>query len=169
MGTGKTTVGRLLAERLGTTFIDLDARIVESAGATIAEIFEMQGEERFRDIESAILARIAEQSDSVVATGGGVVLRETNRVLMNKAGVVVNLHASKEAVAERLSGDTGRPLLDGGETELKISRLFTEREPLYRECHTQIDTTGKAPEDIVYEILAWLKTEMPQCGEYNGI
>lgn len=169
MGTGKTTVGQLLAERLGTGFIDLDALISKSVGATITEIFETQGEERFRDIESEILSRVAEQPGCVVATGGGVVLREANRLLMGRAGIVVNLHATRETIAERILGDTGRPLLDGGETAVKISRLFTEREPLYLECDTQIDTTGKAPEDIVDEILAWLKTEMPRCGEPNGI
>jgi shikimate kinase len=169
MGTGKTTVGQLLAERLGIGFIDLDAMISESAGATITEIFETQGEERFREIETELLSLVAGKSGSVVATGGGVVLREVNRLLMGRTGVVVNLHASREAIFERISGDTGRPLLDGGETADKIDRLFSEREHLYLECHTQIYTTGKSPEVIVDEILAWLKTEIPRCEEPNGI
>lgn len=168
MGTGKSTVGKLLAARLRVGFTDLDAMIVNEEGATIPEIFDRQGEDYFRDLESAMLLKISSLSKCVVATGGGAVLREANRLLMGNVGVIVNLTASLEAISDRISGDTGRPLLDGGDTGVKISRLFIEREPLYRECHIQIDTTGKQPDDIVEEILARLKTDMPHCGEQHG-
>lgn len=157
MGTGKTTVGELLAENLGCRFVDLDALIVEDAGKSISDIFATLGEERFRDIESAMLHALDQTAALVVATGGGIILRETNRRFMRDTGYVINLAASLETIDARLTGDTSRPLLQGDSRHQRLRALFMQRQHLYDECDFKLETTGKAPMEIVSIILLWLK------------
>ena len=160
-GTGKSTVGRVLATRLGWGFIDADERLEAAAGKTIAEIFAAEGEQGFRDRESAVLAELAGLSRHVIATGGGIVLREANRELLRRSGTVVWLTATPEIANVRLSTDpttaARRPNLtpQGGIEEMRA--VMAAREPLYREvAQIIVDTASPSPESIADAILtAW--------------
>ena len=157
MGTGKSTVGLLLAKRIGYCFIDLDEMISEEAGANIPEIFAKSGEEGFRDMETSMLRRLADRDGLIISTGGGAVLRDENRRIMRDAGHVINLTASVDALSERLADDDSRPLLQCDEPIERIITLLAQREPMYRDCDVQIDTSHKSPDEILDEILTWLK------------
>lgn len=156
-GTGKTTVGRLLAERTGWRFLDADVELEKTAERSIKEIFAAEGEAGFRDREVENLRRLAQQKQVVVATGGGIVLRAENRKLLKETGFVVWLTAPVEEIAVRIAADptTGdrRPnLLAGGNAE--IEELLRKRQPLYLDCaDLEIDTTGRSPEYVVERIL----------------
>lgn len=154
MGSGKTSVGKILAARLKYTFMDLDARIVEQAGKSINQLFADEGEDAFRDRESAALSDLVGQPLMVLSTGGGVVIREGNRTLLHEAGLVVNLTASIDELAGRLEQADDRPLLRG-ENSMKerITHILSVREPFYADADIRIDTTGKTLEDVAAVIL----------------
>jgi shikimate kinase len=155
--TGKSTVARLLAERLGWAWVDADEVLERRHGRTIRQIFAEEGEAGFRDKEAAIVEALCRGQRLVVATGGGVVLRPENRQRLRAAGRVVWLTADAQTIWERLQRDptTGerRPALTvGGLAE--VEELLRVREPHYRECaEVTVDTRGRSPEDIVAEIL----------------
>lgn len=159
-GTGKSTVGRALAARLGWSFVDADERIESVAGTSIAEIFRSEGEAGFRDRESAVLTELCERNACVIATGGGVVLRAENRERL-RSGFVVWLTATPEAAFERMQADPTtagrRPNLTpaGGLDEMRA--LMAAREPLYRACADfTLDTANLSPEAAADAILsAW--------------
>lgn len=160
-GTGKTTVARALSERLGWQWIDADVELEARAGRSIAEIFATDGEGLFRDLENQVLAELVTRTNLVVATGGGVVLREQNRKLLEQAGIVVWLEADIDTIAGRLSADTTtagrRPNLTAHGGRLEIERLLAEREPLYRQsARLTIHTAGRSPDTIAEQILAEL-------------
>jgi len=157
MGTGKSSAGRLLAERLGYAFQDIDTLIVEQERRSINEIFAEQGESYFRGIEADILASVLHGTKLVVSTGGGAVISGKNRELMRVSGIVVNLTASPTAVLERLAGENDRPLLREEKGLEKIRAMLAEREPYYADADIRIDTTGKNVEDVVREILLILE------------
>lgn len=159
MGTGKSSVGKALAKQLGCRFADLDELIAAKAGVTIREIFEHHGESRFRELEADIIAGIESDEVLVVSTGGGAVISPDNRRRMHQAGRIVNLTASAEAIQERLIGDGTRPLLKDDKSIDKIAAMLAEREPFYADADIRIDTTGKKIEDVLDEILVWLKKE----------
>lgn len=160
MGTGKTTVGRLVAERLGRPFVDLDHAIEEGAGVSVAEVFRTQGEPAFRRLETEALGRALEDGHAVVATGGGAACREPNLGMMLGRGLVVALSATPEEVLRRAGKASGRPLLDGAADPLEAARaLLREREPFYGRAHVRVDTVGKAPEVVAAEVLAALAKE----------
>ena len=143
-GSGKSTVGRHLAHRAGVPFIDMDHRIEQTLGTTIRQFFDTEGEERFRDIESEVLADIAQQSGPMVlSTGGGAVLRPANRTLLHALGDVVYLHAVPEEIYKRVKHDTTRPLLQGGNPMTKLRDLYAQRNPLYRETAHYVIETGR--------------------------
>lgn len=140
MGSGKSSVGRLLANRLGAPFIDLDDRIAAEAGRAIPEIFQDDGEEAFRDRETASLRTLAEEPPSIVACGGGAVLRPENRGLLRELGTVVYLQVDAEEAVRRCPTGTGRPLLANRSPE-DVARLLESREPLYAEVADLVVTT----------------------------
>lgn len=152
MGTGKSTVGTALAEKAGFRLVDLDQIIEEEAQATIPELFARHGEAHFRDIESELLERVLQDSDIVLATGGGAVLREVNRDIMLDNGWVVALTADLESILKRVGEDPNRPLLAGGAKE-RLTALLEERKHAYDFAHVKMDTSGKSPDDLASEIL----------------
>lgn len=160
-GTGKTTVARLLAERLGWSWTDADAYLEARHGRTIREIFADEGEAGFRDKEAAILTELAGRERHVLATGGGVILRADNRALIRRSGFVVWLTADAATIHARLQADptTGdrRPHLTAACGLAEIEQLLADRGPLYRECaDLTVDSSGRSPDDIVHIILAAL-------------
>lgn len=157
MGTGKSTVGRLLAARLNYTFRDLDSLIVEKEGMSINTIFADRGESYFREVEFSVLKTVLAEHFLVVSTGGGAVIREENRCLMRKSGIVVNLTASPETILQRLQSDEERPLLRDSKNLAQIQKLLMERELFYAEADIRIDTDGKNVEDVARDILNFLE------------
>ena len=132
MGSGKSTVGRHLADLLGCAFIDSDAEIESRAGADIPWIFDVEGEEGFRRRETAVLKDLVEHSGAVIATGGGAILAAENREMMARTGIVVFLNASVAQQLKRTGSGEGRPLLQQGDREETLKQLMAQRDPLYR-------------------------------------
>lgn len=157
MGAGKTTVGRILAEKLGWHFTDIDSLIEEREGATVSDIFTRCGEPRFRQLEAFALERASEWTEHVVSTGGGIVLRDENRRIMRATGITIYLRTPAHTVGERLSGDDSRPLLRTQDPMGRIRELLLEREPLYEQADITIDTEGRSPEEVAEEIIAKLE------------
>lgn len=156
-GSGKSTVGRGLARRLGLGFVDADEEVVSRTGVPIATIFELEGEEGFRLREAHVLADLCARSGLVIATGGGAILREDNRSLLRGRGVVVYLHATLEHLRQRTHRDTRRPLLQAGNPEAVLAALLERREPLYRELADVVVETGRqSVGKLAQEIIAAL-------------
>ncbi len=155
-GSGKSTVGPELARRLSVPFVELDEQIQATAGASVREIFDREGEARFRELEAAALAESAGRDPSVVSCGGGVVLEPANRVTLRATGEVVFLSVPLEVLRARVVPAADRPLI---RAEGDLERLFREREPLYREfAQHVVDASGEAPEvaaAIERELLRW--------------
>jgi shikimate kinase len=157
MGAGKTTIGRHLAKILHRTFVDLDAEIEARCGAGIPWIFDREGEQGFRDRETALLRELAAREGLVVATGGGVVLRPQNRLTLKDAGVVVFLAVSAHELFERTRNDTHRPLLQVPNRREVVARLASERDPLYREVADLVYGGGRrGPKVAAEEIAGWI-------------
>lgn len=132
-GAGKSTIGRQLAKRTGRTFRDSDAALEERFGCSVRSYFEREGEDSFRDAESAVLEELTRERRLVVATGGGAVLRESNRALMHERGQVVYLSCNPDELFRRLRSDTQRPLLQVSDPRARLRELHQQRDPLYRE------------------------------------
>ncbi len=133
MAVGKTTVGRLLADSLHMTFYDSDHEIEERAGADTSWIFDVEGEQGFRDREEQVIDDLTQLSGIVLATGGGAVLREANRQALASRGVVLHLDSPLDRLVERTKRDKRRPLLQQGNVRETLARLMSERGPLYTE------------------------------------
>ena len=131
-GAGKTSVGRQLARRMQRSFVDADHEIEARTGVRIPLIFDIEGEQGFRDRESRVLIELGRQSNLVVATGGGAVLRPENRAALKQGGIVVYLHATPRLLFERTRLDPNRPLLQVADPMRKLEELFAERDHLYR-------------------------------------
>jgi len=164
-GTGKTSVARRLALALGWEWIDADVELELRAGKSIAAIFADDGEQAFRDLESAVLADLARRERTVIALGGGAVLRPENRAAIRSAGKTVWLKALPETLWERIAADVTtrdrRPNLTsaGGITEINV--ILGQRLPFYRECaDLEVDTEQKTPAGVAEEILARLGDEL---------
>ena len=153
MGAGKTTIGRLLSKTLKLQFIDLDTEIEKRCGADIPWIFDVEGEAGFRKRESQLLNEITASSDILLATGGGAVLNEQNRALLQQRGYVVYLTASVDQLLERTAHDRNRPLLQVDDPAAVIDSLLHERDPLYREiADLVVATEQKKPQLVADEI-----------------
>jgi shikimate kinase len=163
MGAGKSTVGRRLAQRLGWTFVDLDAEIEQRAQATVARIFERDGEPAFRTLERDALADSLDAAASVIATGGGAVLDAGSRRRLRERAHVVHLHAGVDAQLRRLDGDATRPLLARGDRADVLRALAAQRDALYREVALlSIDTDTLDADTVVERILESLShPELP--------
>ena len=154
MGAGKSTVGRILARRLGKRFVDTDHEIEKRNGVTIPVIFEIEGEEGFRRREQELLADLAQEKDLVLSTGGGIVLKPENREVLRNHGFVVYLNARPELLADRTKHDRTRPLLNVEDPLTRLRELHAVRDPLYREvAHAVVETGRGAPQQVVQAIL----------------
>lgn len=143
MGSGKTTMGRALARHLGKAFVDSDEEIQRRTGVTIPHIFDVEGEEGFRQRESAVIRDLASRDNMVLATGGGAVLSELNRFLLQQSGIVIYLKASVHDLWQRTRHDRNRPLLQTDDPLAKLTELFQQRDPLYRQVADIVIQSGK--------------------------
>ena len=156
MGSGKTSTGRPLAERLGYGFVDADAVIEQAAGCSIPEIFERDGEAGFRSLESQVLSAISQRHSLVVATGGGVVTQPENWGLLH-SGIVIWLDVVPDQLLHRLNADsTVRPLLQTTDPEASLNTLLNERRPLYGEADLTVVINDETPEAVADGILQLL-------------
>jgi shikimate kinase len=159
MGCGKSTVGRELHRNLNYLLLDTDHEIERRAGCAIRRIFETEGEPAFRDMETALLRELADDSANdappkIISTGGGICGRAENRELLRRLGYIVWLHAPVDVIVERTARSQDRPLLDTPDPRARIITLMAEREPHYREtAHLDIDTTGLDFKEIAIGIL----------------
>lgn len=154
MGSGKSTVGKRLARALGWPFVDMDTELERRCGVPIQTIFELEGEEGFRQRESALLHALCAQRGWVLATGGGVVLRDANRSLLRAHTRVIYLQAALQDLWMRLRHDRSRPLLRAPDPRARVAELLAAREPIYRALADLSVTTGRhAPERVVGEII----------------
>jgi len=153
MGAGKSTIGKLLASQLSMPFKDSDHVVEEKSGADIPWIFDVEGESGFRDRETAVLKDLLVEERLVLATGGGIVIREENRALLRSADAVIFLTADPEHLIRRTYKDKRRPLLQVDNPRQKILALLSEREPFYREVATHIVMTDtRSPKTVALGI-----------------
>jgi len=143
MGAGKTTIGKLLAKQLGKSFIDCDQEIQLRTGVTITHIFDVEGEDGFRKRESAALYDLVQRNNLVMATGGGAVLGEANRLELSHNGIVVYLKGSVHDLWQRTRHDQNRPLLQTSDPLARLKELYKQRDPLYTELADLIIPSGK--------------------------
>lgn len=153
MGAGKSTIGKLLAQQSGFEFCDSDTLIEERAGAEITWIFDVEGEQGFRDRETAVIEELCSGRGLVIATGGGAIMREENRKAISSAGTVIYLFASVAQQLQRTRRDRKRPLLQGKDREKVLRELFETREPLYQEvADIVVQTDGRPARLVVRDI-----------------
>lgn len=158
MGAGKTTVGKRLAVGLNAEFLDTDSCIEKKAGMAVSQIFETQGEEAFRAMETQMLRELLSYEEGcVISCGGGLPLREENALLLKRLGTVVYLEVSAATVQTRLSGDTTRPLLQGTDAAKRIEKLLLERRERYEAAaDICICVDGKTPKQICEELMTFI-------------
>lgn len=160
MGAGKTTIGKQLARKMKLRFVDADHEIEQRTGVEISLIFEIEGEEGFRDREQAMIEELTQDSNIVLATGGGVILREANRRALQTRGTVIYLNTSVEEALRRTARDRSRPLLQTNDPEQRMRALMQQREPLYRAVADLIvDTDERTVRSIIGEISRKLEIE----------
>jgi len=163
MGAGKSTIGRLLAKELRLPFKDSDKEIEQRTGADIPWIFDVEGEQGFREREQAMIVELCELDGVVLATGGGAVLRPENRQALHAGGRVVYLHTSVEQQLDRTSRDRNRPLLRTADPGRVLGDLMAIRDPLYREiADVVVETDERPPRMVVQEILERLQALPPR-------
>ena len=153
MGTGKSTIGRQLAQQLNYVFVDSDHAIEAGAGMTIPEIFKNEGESRFRAMEKAFVESGHEPEGCVVSCGGGLVFQPGMKELLQAKGIVITLFASADTVYERTRSNKNRPLLEVEDPKAEIERLLEKRLPVYREAGIGVLTDGRCVNDIVSHIV----------------
>jgi shikimate kinase len=156
MGSGKSSVGRVLADRLGYELVDTDALLEERAGAPIARIFRERGEPAFRALESEVLSTVAGRRRLVIATGGGAPAHPPNRDFFIREDAVFHLRVSLESARQRTGESADRPLL--AQDEAAVRRLYKGRQPVYEELGRSVDTDGKTPSAVADEIMRLLRS-----------
>lgn len=166
MGSGKTTVGRKLSNLLDFDFVDIDQALIARTGVTISHIFELEGEEGFREREARLLKEVSEQRNVVVSTGGGIVTREENLATMHKRGTIVFLDVPFRVLWHRLKGCQNRPLLQVDDPRRKIEQLIEERTPLYLAA---ADIHLKVSSDSANRTAKRIQRKLQQLGLLNGI
>jgi shikimate kinase len=155
MGTGKSSVGRILAKKLGWSYLDTDEMIERQTGYTVAQLFSKGGEQAFRQLESETVKLVSLMDKAVIATGGGVPLREENLRELEKTGVTVCLEAKPETILERLRDEVdARPLLQGQDPYLMIHQLLSTRRTAYARARHRVETDGLSPEAVADRVLA---------------
>ena len=156
MGAGKSTLGISLSEKIQKPFVDLDSEIEKAAGKSITEIFDIDGEEQFRKMETK---QLKQYSESIVACGGGIVLNNANRKFINENGIAILLLATMGELTQRLSASNNRPLLADDNMEEALTKLWMERLIDYLDtANFTIETDGKNPEQLTEEILAQINS-----------
>ena len=153
MGAGKTTIGRKLAKLLEYSFVDTDTEIEEDQGCSVAEIFKYGGEECFREMETQQLEKLKNVNNSVIATGGGIILRTQNRVLLKEIGKRVYLKVAQAELLLRLKNDRNRPLMKDNDPKNVLNEMFAERGLLYEQAECIIETGQQSPQQIASEII----------------
>ncbi len=153
MGSGKSTVGKLLAEKLGRTFTDMDTYIESKANMTVSEIFSRFGEETFRKMETEAAEDLAEKPGQVIAAGGGTLLNPQNVSIFKRNSLVVLLDAPLSVIRERLKADTSRPLLNRPDRDKAMQKLYESRMPLYRSAADVTVFAGNPPLRVVEDLL----------------
>lgn len=158
MGSGKTSVGRILARLVRFAFVDLDEALIREEKLSIADIFRSKGEPYFRDAESRILASVSTKIMQVISTGGGIILKPENVKLMRETGKIVYLRTSREALIKRLEGSSNRPLLAGEDWKKRVEELLSQRAGIYENAASlEIVTDGKTAEAVAAEIAEKIK------------
>ena len=159
MGTGKTAVGRALAEKLDKEFVEMDALVEKRGGKTIPEIFQQDGETAFRELEIEVTKELAGRKNAVIACGGGVVLNKINIDRLRKECLIVYLEASPKVILKRTSSDENeRPLLKTSDRAMQIRELLRFRRPFYeRAADIKIDTSKLDVDAVAEQIVGWLK------------
>ena len=159
MGTGKTSLGKLLATKLGRPFIDIDKKIETEQKLSIPKIFERFGEEHFRALEKSAVKELSERRGLVIATGGGTIKDEENLRLLKSSGVLICLTTEPEEIFSRTARRGERPVLDGGGDERleTIKKLLAERKKFYDRADYQVDTTEWSPIQIIDDICKYLR------------
>ena len=152
MGTGKTSTGEVLAEKINASFVDLDLLIEEEAGMTIPDIFSREGEAGFRDRETQALSAVLSNKGQVIATGGGAVLSNKNRRMMQNNGFIILLEASVKVIIQRVES-SDRPLLQVPDPESRIRQLLQERKEAYSCAHYRVETSGLTPQQVAETII----------------
>jgi shikimate kinase len=168
MGTGKTTVGRSAAQRLGFAYLDSDHEIERSQGKTVADLFAVDGEPVFRRLEREFIEGGHPAERTAVSCGGGLVVQPGMSEKLRSLGVVVCLHASIETILARTGRQTHRPLLAVGDPEERLRTLYAEREPIYRSAGTLILTDGRPLKEIVAHVLRVWSREAPDFARSKG-
>ena len=160
MGVGKTTIGKRVANRLGKNFIDSDCEIEKRTGATINLIFDVEGEQGFRDRESKVIDELTSNDGIVLATGGGAVLSRSNREMLSQRGIVIYLAASPELLMKRTAYDNSRPLLNTDDRLGIIKTLLQQRAPLYSEIADHIiNVDNMSAKHIINEISIYVEQQ----------
>ena len=157
MGTGKTTVGKMLARRLDKSFVDIDSLIEEKLGMTISQIFDRYGEPYFRKIEKEMIGDISKRNNLVVAAGGGAVLDDAKVANLKMMGRLIHLSAEPEVILKRTGNEHHRPLLETDDRGEEIVRLLEQRRPYYATADDEIDTSDLEVGDIVERIITCLR------------
>ncbi len=162
MGSGKSTIGRVIAKKLVRRFIDTDRFIERRAGKTIPEIFEQDGEQTFRKHEKETIRKVSQYVGVIIATGGGAIKDDENFKNLKQAGWIIALYASPETLYKRIQGKRVRPLLEGKDDPVKILEdIYNERKSYYGRADYQIDTENKDVDQISNEIIDLLKLPLP--------
>lgn len=162
MGSGKTTVGRGVAEALGFDFLDTDHYIEDTSGKGISEIFAEHGEPVFRDLEARVVADLQRRERTVIATGGGLPVNPANLDSLKTHALVVCLWASPERIYERVKEHSHRPLLNNPNPQEKIRELLAAREPFYRRADVLVNTEGRTLREIISHVIHQFQTAVAE-------